>query len=352
MRKVVAVELSPARSASVKDVAATAGVSLGTVSNVLNRPDRVKPDTRARVEKAMADLGFVRNESARQLRAGTSKTLGYVMLDATNPFFTDVAQGIELAAEDADLSLFLCNSNNSPRREDAHVARLIEQRVQGILITPVNPYSPALEGAAQQRLPLVLVDRARHDDAFCSVSVDDVLGGWLAVMHLVERGHRRIAFIGGSMLLGQVRERLEGARKAWAESDLPPDDLVVLETSDLSVRAGFAAGERLAGLPRHPTAAFCANDMIALGLLQQTITLGLRVSADLAIIGFDDIDFAGAAAVPLSSVRQPRMDLGRAAARLLLDETSDSAHEHQQLLFQPEVVGRASTARVDATPTR
>ena len=333
------------RSASVKDVAAAAGVSLGTVSNVLNRPDRVKPDTRARVEQAMADLGFVRNESARQLRAGTSKTLGYVMLDATNPFFTDVAQGIELAAEAADLSLFLCNSNNSSRREDAHVARLIQQRVQGILITPVNPHSPALEAASQQRLPLVLVDRARHDDAFCSVSVDDVLSGWLAVMHLVERGHTRIAFIGGSMELGQVRERLEGSRKAWAESGLPPDDLVVLETADLSVREGFAAGERLTGLPRHPTAAFCANDMIALGLLQQTITLGLKVPADLAIIGFDDIDFAGAAAVPLSSVRQPRMDLGRAAASLLLDETADPQHEHQQLQFTPEVVGRASTAR-------
>ncbi len=339
-------QVPASRSASVKDVAAAAGVSLGTVSNVLNRPDRVKPDTRARVEQAMADLGFVRNESARQLRAGTSKTLGYVMLDATNPFFTDVAQGIELAAEAADLSLFLCNSNNSSRREDAHVARLIQQRVQGILITPVNPNSPALEAASKQRLPLVLVDRARHDDAFCSVSVDDVLGGWLAVMHLVERGHTRIAFIGGSMELGQVRERLEGSRKAWAESGLPPDDLVVLETKDLSVREGFAAGERLTGLPSHPTAAFCANDMIALGLLQQTITLGLKVPSDLAIIGFDDIDFAGAAAVPLSSVRQPRMDLGRAAAALLLDETVDPQHVHQQLEFTPEVVGRASTARV------
>lgn len=335
---------SATRDASVKDVAAAAGVSLGTVSNVLNRPERVKPETRARVERAMADLGFVRNESARQLRAGTSRTLGYVMLDATNPFFTDVAQGIELAAEAADLSLFLCNSNNSSRREDAHVARLIQQRVQGILVTPVNPYSPALEAASQQRLPLVLVDRARRDNAFCSVSVDDVLGGWLAVRHLIDRGHRRMAFIGGSMELGQVRERLEGATKAWQESGLPLEDLVVLETADLSVREGLGAGQRLVGLPAPPTAAFCANDMLALGLLQQSITLGLRVPDDLAIIGFDDIDFAGAAAVPLSSVRQPRMDLGRAAARLLLAETSEADHEHQQLVFTPEVVGRVSTA--------
>ncbi len=333
-----------AREASVKDVAAAAGVSLGTVSNVLNRPDRVKPATRERVERAMAELDFVRNESARQLRAGTSRTLGYVMLDATNPFFTDVAQGIELAAEAADLSLFLCNSNNRESREDAHVARLLQQRVQGILITPVNPHSPALTAAALQHLPVVLVDRRRADDSFCSVSVDDILGGWLAVMHLVERGHRRVAVIGGAMNIGQVRERIEGARKAWAESGLPPEDLVVLETEDLSIREGLAAGERLAGIPRRPTAAFCANDMLALGLLQRLTGLGMKVPDDLAIIGFDDIDFAGAAAVPLSSVRQPRLELGKTAAQLLIEETADRGHDHRQVVFNPEVVARASTA--------
>lgn len=332
-----------ARGASVKDVAAAAGVSLGTVSNVLNRPGQVKPATRLRVEQAMSDLGFVRNELARQLRAGTSRTLGYVMLDATNPFFTDVAQGIELAAEDANLSLFLCNSNNRAAREDAHVARLLQQQVQGILVTPVDPHSPALMTASQQRLPIVLVDRRRSDDAFCSVSVDDVLGGWLAVTHLVEQGHRRVAFIGGAMGIGQVRERLEGAREAWVEAGLPPGDLIVLETADLSVREGLAAGERLAGVPRRPTAAFCANDMLALGLLQRTMGLGLRVPDDLAIIGFDDIDFAGAAAVPLASVRQPRIELGRTAAQLMLEETADPDHQHRQVVFKPEVMARAST---------
>lgn len=335
-----------ARSVSVKDVAAAAGVSLGTVSNVLNRPERVKPGTRERVERAMAQLGFVRNEQARQLRAGTSRAVGYVMLDATNPFFTDVAQGIELAAEAADLSLFLCNSNNSAAREDTHVGRLLQQRVQGILITPVNPESPALAAAARQGLPVVLVDRTRRDNAFCSVSVDDVLGGRLAAHHLIELGHRRVAFIGGAMNIGQVRERLQGAREIWADSGLPAEDLVVLETADLSIREGLAAGERLAGVPNRPTAAFCANDMLALGLLQRSIGLGLSVPGDLAIIGFDDIDFAGAAAVPLSSVRQPRLELGRSAAKLLLEETAEPGHDHHQLVFNPEVVARASTARV------
>src|SRR3954452_12789897 len=146
---------------SVKDVAAAAGVSLGTVSNVLNRPDRGSPETRERVLRAMTDLGFVRNESARQLRAGTSRTLGYVMLDASNPFFPDVAAGIDEAAETADLTLVLCNSRSSMTRERSHLAFLRQQRVQGVLITPVDPDSSALDDLARGGTPVVVVDRTR-----------------------------------------------------------------------------------------------------------------------------------------------------------------------------------------------
>ena len=341
------------KSPSVKDVAAAAGVSLGTVSNVMNRPEVVSARTRERVERAMADLGFVRNESARQLRAGTSRTLAYVMLDGTNPFFHDVAQGIELAAEDADLSLFICNSNSRAEREEAHLDRLLQQRVQGILITPVNPDAPYLDDLSRRGVPLVIVDRVRDGDGCCSVAVDDVLGGRIAVEHLAEQGHTRVAVIGGPDSLGQVRERLQGARELWAELGLPADDLVYLPTDAMTVAEGRSAGERLAGLParRRPTAAFCANDLLALGLLQQGIGAGLRVPDDLAIVGFDDIEFAAAAAVPLTSVRQPRQELGRAAAQLVLDEANNPDHQHRQMLFTPELVARASTSRVSRTGT-
>ena len=333
------------RSPSVKDVAAAAGVSLGTVSNVLNRPAVVSAATRERVERAMADLGFVRNEFARQLRMGTSRTLAYVMLDATNPFFTDVAQGIEVAAERADLTLVICNSNNRAAREQAHLAHLLEQRVQGILMTPVDPSAPWIDTVADRGVPLVIVDRTRDDERFCCVAVDDLLGGRLAIEHLVDQGHRRVAFIGGPSSLGQVRERYAGAQHAWRDAGLPAEDLIELPTSALSVAEGRGAGERLAGLPssRRPTAAFCANDLVALGLLQHAIGAGLRVPSDLAIVGYDDIEFAAAAAVPLTSVRQPREELGRTAAELLLAEANDEDHEHKRVLFQPELVARAST---------
>lgn len=333
------------RSASVKDVAAHAGVSLGTVSNVLNRPDRVSPDTRERVQRAMAELGFVRNESARQLRAGSSRTLAYVMLDAGNPFFTDVSAGIDVAAEAAGLSLMLFNSRNSSDRERSHLALLEQQRVQGVLVTPVDPDSPALDELAQRGTPVVVVDRTRSDQSFCSVAVDDVLGGRLAIEHLIDRGHERVAFVGGPATLGQVRDRRQGARAAWKAAGLPREDLVEVATTALDVAQGREAGQRLAGMParRRPTAAFCANDLVALGLLQQAIGAGQHVPADLAIVGYDDIEFAAAAAVPLTSVRQPRQELGRTAAELVLDEASNAAHDHRQVLFTPELVARAST---------
>jgi LacI family transcriptional regulator len=332
-------------AASVKDVAAVAGVSLGTVSNVLNRPDRVSERTRTRVEQAMVDLGFVRNESARQLRAGRSRTIGYVMLDATNPFFTDVAQGIEEAAERSDLSLFLCNSDNRLDREHSYLARLEEQRVEGILITPVSPDDPLIDQIVARGTPVVVVDRVANPGSACSVAVDDVYGGTVALEHLLEQGHERIAFVGGPDTIGQVRDRLAGARQAMRAAGRDEADLVVVPTTSLTVSEGRGAGERLAGLRanRRPTAAFCVNDLLALGLLQQCVTSGRQVPGDLAIVGYDDIDFAAAAAVPLTSVRQPRRRLGVTAAELLHEESTDPEHRHRQVTFVPELVVRASS---------
>lgn len=342
-----------AQVTSIKHVASAAGVSVTTVSYVMNKPHRVSALTRAKVQQAMSELGFVRNESARQLRAGQSRLLAYVMLDVSNPFFTDVARGIEDASTDVGLSLFMCASDNDADREAAHLRNLQQQRVQGILVTPVDPWSTLLDEIARST-PVVLVDRTRADSpgsspdaapTLCSAAADDVEGGRVAVEHLLDRGHERIAFVGGPDELGQVRERHQGARAAWVEAGRSPDTLVRVVTPALGFADGRAAGERLAGLPaaRRPTAAFCANDLVALGLLQQTILSGQRVPEDLAIVGFDDIDFAAAAAVPLTSVRQPRHELGAAAAGLLRAEAGDTDHVHQQLTFTPELVARAST---------
>jgi LacI family transcriptional regulator len=344
----VTVGTSPRGTPSMKDVALRAGVSLGTVSNVLNRPELVSERTRQRVLAAIAELGFVRNESARQLRGGGSRTLAYVVLDTSNPFFTDVAEGVQEAADTAGLALFLCNSAESSTRQASFLDLLEQQRVEGVLITPVDAADPRIRALAGRGTPVVIVDRGAGPDG-CSVAVDDVLGGDLAVTHLLETGHRRIAFVGGPRVIGQVADRITGAEKAAARSAA---DLVIMETAALNVAEGRRAGERIAGMPaaRRPTAAFCANDLLALGLLQQMVRLGLRVPDDLAIVGYDDIEFAEAAAVPLTSVSQPRQLLGRRAAELLLEEArAPEGHQHQQVVFAPELVVRASTRLRPAT---
>jgi LacI family transcriptional regulator len=333
-------------SAGVKDVALRAGVSLGTVSNVLNRPERVSESTRARVQQAIEELGFVRNEAARQLRAGRSRTIGLLVLDVGNPFFTDMAAGVEAAAEAVGLGVVLCNSGQVLAREDHYLGMLQEQRAFGILITPVSDRNARIDQIRRAGTPIVLLDR-ESSRRQCSVSVDDVSGGEMAMRHLLELGHRRVAFVGGPATISQVADRLAGARAAISAAGLDQARLQVVETPALTVLHGRSAGEQIATLPvrRRPTAVFCANDLLALGVLQEMTRRQVDVPGQMAIIGYDDIDFAAAAAVPLSSVRQPSAQLGRAAAELLIEEVGTPAtHRHRQVIFEPELVIRASTA--------
>ncbi|WP_214106149.1 LacI family DNA-binding transcriptional regulator [Acrocarpospora catenulata] len=330
---------------SIKEVARRAGVSLGTVSNVLNQPERVAEATRKRVLDAIAELGYVRNDSARQLRAGSSRQIAIVVLDVANPFFTDVVRGAESAAEEHGVMVVVCNSGEDADREHRHLDLLEEQRVRGVLITPVDDTrNSRLEKLIDRGTPVVLVDRGSGWHNRCSVAVNDVLGGRLAGEHLRAQGHREIAFVGGPMTIQQVADRHEGIKLALGEAA----DLVVVSTPNLTVASGRQAAGQIAGMPpaERPTAAFCANDLLALGVLQEMTQRGVKVPQDFAIVGYDDIEFAAAAAVPLSSVRQPREQLGRTATQLLLEEIeSDGGHEHRHVVFQPELVVRASSSR-------
>ncbi|MEY9962202.1 LacI family transcriptional regulator [Streptacidiphilus sp. MAP12-16] len=333
------------RNAGIKDVAQQAGVSVGTVSNVINRPELVSEDTRIRVQAAIARLGYVRSESARQLRAGQSRIVALLVLDMGNPFFVDVALGAERTARAAGLGVMLCNSAQSPAEEADYLSLFAEQRVRGVLVTPADSSGRNLEAFRRHNIPFVLVDRQDTSAQGCSVSVDDVAGGALALRHLTASGHRSIAYVSGPPHLAQIRDRRTGALAALAEAGLPPESLVELPTERPDVAAGRDAGARLLGLASRPTAVFCANDLLALGLLQAMYSAGISVPGDLAIVGYDDIEFAAAAAVPLTSVRQPAATMGTLAAQLLLEETGENAdqHQHRQVVLQPELVVRSSS---------
>jgi LacI family transcriptional regulator len=322
---------------SIKDVARHAGVSVGTVSNVINRPDLVSTDTRARVTAAIGELGYVRSESARQLRAGRSRMVALLVLDMGNPFFVDVARGAERAARSAGLNVILCNSGQDAAEESEYLSLFAEQRVRGLLVTPADASGANLSSFRRHKIPYVLVDRLGP--------ADEVVGGELAVRHLTGGGHTRIAYISGPRSLAQCEDRRRGGQAALAEAGLPPSALTVLEVEHMDVSSGRDAGARLLGLAQRPTAVFCVNDLVALGVLQAMFAAGVRVPEEMSIVGYDDIEFAAAAAVPLTSVRQPAFRIGQTAAELLIEETGDGAdqHDHRRVVFQPELVVRSSS---------
>ncbi|HWM16700.1 MAG TPA: LacI family DNA-binding transcriptional regulator [Microbacterium sp.] len=331
-------------NANIRDVAVRAGVSVGTVSNVLNHREKVSPDAALRVRAAIEELGYVRNDAARQLRAGRSTTVGLVVLDVRNPFFTELARGAEHEAARHGLSVILGNSDEDVAREATYLDLFEEQRVRGVLISPYREIGARLRRLRERGTPTVLVDRRSDDAVFSSVSVDDELGGRLAAQHLIEGGRSRILFTGGPFDIRQIIDRLAGARRAVdATTGVTLD---VLPTPASSVADGREAGETIARrrASDRPDAVFAANDLVALGVLQGLLAEpGIRVPEDIAIVGFDDIDFAAAAVVPLSSVRQPSQLMGETALRILLDEIADPDRPTEQVVFEPELVVRRSS---------
>lgn len=333
---------------SIRDVASRADVSIGTVSKFLNTPHRVAPDTKKRIGKAIKDLGYMRNEAARQLRAGESKTLAFVALELNNPFFGDVADAMERRAAENGLFLFIVSSNGSAEREGQYIEMFAQQRVYGVILASGLTRQRELDLLHTHKIPTVLLDAYGKTDQFSSTSVDDFLGAQRAVTHLIEQGCRSIAFIGGEIQIHQIAERLRGARAA---ADAHPGvRLEVIPTVERSVHAGLAAGEQLLNRGRRdlPDGIFAANDSLAIGIMQ-AISSGtdIRIPEDIAVVGYDDIDFALSSAVPLSTVRRPREVFGRSAVDLVRDQAeSPEPLPVRTIVIQPELIVRQSSRRI------
>ena len=326
-------------------VADRAGVSPGTVSNVLNHPELVREATRDRVKAAMSELGYVRNEAARHLRAGSSRTLAMIVLDAWNPFFADVARGVEDVAVAQGWTVLLANSHRSTEREAVYLREFAERRVAGLLVSPHADLAASLQTLRRTGIESVLLDARTSDPEGLSVSVDDVEGGRIAASHLLELGHRKIAFGGNPATVSHVRDRLEGVHVALRNASLP-DDVFVLPTLDLTVEGGAGVGRQILAMPqsRRPTALFAASDLVAMGALHELVRAGLKVPEDISIVGYDDNAFAEHVFVPLTTVRQPAYDMGRVAAEMLLGRLEGRPVSPNHLIFQPELVLRESTS--------
>ena len=332
---------------NIQDVATRARVSLGTVSNVLNRPEVVSEVKRSRVEAAIRELGFVRNESARHLGTGQSRTIGFVVMDASNPFFIDVARGAEAAARRAGSFLLTANSQADPTNERAYLGLFEQQRTQGVLIAPIGDVSDSLARLTARGVPAVVVDSPAPSAEYSSVQTDNVAGGRLAMEHLIATQRQRVDFVGGPLSMHQIEDRLTGARQALHVAGLDPAAMRIWEAESSTEQSGRLIGHRIASLPEsvRPDAVLATNDLLAMGVLHALMSYsGIRVPEDIAIIGYDDIDWARSAVVPLSSIRQPSELIGSSAAQLLLEESTSPDFVHQQLLLEPELVTRESTA--------
>src|SRR6266513_937390 len=267
--------------------------------NRLNRPEIVAEETRKRVQLAIEEIGFVRNGSARQLRAGTSQYIGLVVLDVSNPFFTEVARGVEDLANQAGYIVILCNSDDSVEKESHYLQVLEEQRARGVLITPVQSDASYLQRFRKRGIAVVLLDRPSKIKDLCSVAVDDVRGGELATSHLLDQGHERIGFVHGPLSIRQCADRRKGVLRVVRNAGLDPVQVIVeITTSAQNAREGEESLETLLRARIKPTAVFCANDLLALGVMRGLIKHGISIPNDFALVGYDDVEFASVLSTP------------------------------------------------------
>lgn len=327
----------------MKDVARRARVSIGTVSNVLNNPSVVTDATRERVEQAITELGFVRNDAARRLAAGRSHTVGFVVVDLGNSFFLDITRGIEAGLDEHSRQLVLANSDVDFEKQNAHLALFEESQLSGLILAPLDAPLNAARAVRDRGTPLVLVNWP-GDSTTCGVVNDDEYGGYIAARHLIENGRTRLVFSGGPFTLSAVADRLRGTRRAVEES--PGVALEVIETERITVRGGIELGDELAARSarRRPDGLVAAADALAAGAIHALQVRGIEVPRDIAVIGHDNNHFAHDTLVPITSVAQPGQDMGLTAAALLLEEILTPAeHTHRTVTMRPELVVRASS---------
>jgi LacI family transcriptional regulator len=328
----------------MREVARSAGVSVSTVGNVLNNPAVVAADTRTRVEAAMRQVGFIRSLPARQLRGLPSHIVGAVTLDAANPFYAALNRGLADRLHEAGCVVLTCSTDAEVDREAEALGTLQEHAVRGIVITPTECDVDQLTEISRRGTPVVLVDCARGRLDLCAVTVDHVLGGQLVGEHLLGLGHRRIAFLKGTVEISPVTDRYEGLRRAVLAARLDPAEVLLdaaIPPPDL-MEGAAAAVAGLAEQRDRPTAIACLNDVAALGVMRGLDRLGLRIPDDVSVVGYDDLVFAAQLRPALTTIGRPTYQLGVAAAELLLDEASPT-HRHREIRFQPILVARAST---------
>jgi LacI family transcriptional regulator len=335
-------DTSTSGAATIFDVAAEAGVSYSTVSRVVNDHPYIKPETRQRVEAAMQKLGYVANLRARSLAGGTSNIVGLLVYDLESSYITQVVRGVDAEVSGLEYDTMLCTTHQRVGREATYVAQLSVGVVDGLIILLPADLEEYIDQLRGQDFPYVLIDYD-GDPQSNVIKVTNRRGAREATDHLIELGHGRIGFITGAMVTASARERLAGYQEAIAAAGIALDEGLVVP-GDFLEETGYDATKRLLALPDPPTAIFASSDTSAFGVMRALEEEGLSVPDDVALIGFDDIPEASYVNPGLTTVRQPMIDMGRMAARLLIDTIDDRDRPPVVKELPTELVVRASTA--------
>lgn len=329
---------------SMADVAAHAGVAIGTVSNTLNNPDKVREATRRRVLAAIAELGFVRNDAARSLAVGSSTSIGLVLADLGNSFFVDIARGVEQVMRRRGMDVLIVNSDIEPAREVHNLELLDRSRVAGIIMAPLDTSLAKSAVLPTRSTPTVLVNYESPTLAYSGVIVDEQHGGDLAVNHLLTLGRRRLLFVGGPLFLTAIAGRWQGAQRAVANQDQGAT-IELHETRGVNIRHGREVAKRIvAAGPGRYDGIVAASDLVAIGLVQVLNEVaGFSVPVDIAVTGYDNNHFASESAIPISTVAQPGEEMGSMAADLLLEHIEKPGMPPRTVTLEPRLIPRSST---------
>lgn len=329
--------------AKLEDVARLAEVSISTVSRVINEPELVRETTRKRVQDAIESLRYQPSRVARRLRveSGWANLVGLIIPDIQNPFFADVARGVEDVAQLHGYMVFLGNSDEDALKERRYLDVMVAEAVDGIIVPPIADNDPAVAELAQTGLPMVCVDRRLARVTVDTIVVDNVRGAYEAVDHLIRLGHQRVGFIEGRPELSTSKERLRGYRQALEEHGIAFDPSLIRE-GDSRQASGRRLALELLEIPERPSALLVGNNLMTLGALEAINAKGVRMPDDLALISYDDMPWAMAFNPPLTAVRQPGYEVGRRAMELLLRRFREPARSTTLLTLQPELVVRKS----------
>jgi LacI family transcriptional regulator len=335
---------------TIRDVARLAGVSTMTVSRVINSSGYTSLETRGRVKRAIAELGYVPNAVARHLRSKQTKAIALVLSDITNPFFTTIARGVEDVAGPRGFSVMFCNTDESEDKERRYLHLLVERQVDGVLLVPAGSPNPSIRLLRAHKVPLVVLDRRVPGRRVDNVRCDSEAGAYALARHLIGLGHRRIGVLTGRRAISTSLDRVAGVRRALEEAGLGLDDALVrwggFNFGDLNLADGHQmTGEVLSATADPPTALFAANNFIAFGAIRALREMGIRVPDDISVVAFDDLPAEWVSDPFLTVAAQPAYDIGCRAAEMVIDSlTGDRARTGESLVLPFELIVRRSTA--------